>query len=279
MATTTTLGPGVYEDAPIEEYLSWPYCSHGRLVGLRDRSPAHVRHEMENPRPSTPAQEMGTAVHTAVLEPNTFRERYLRGPDGPWNRNPWKAEVTQLREANPEAIVLKADAFDTCLRIRDLVVAHPVAKQLIDGRTELSAVWEDPATGVLCRGRFDVLNERIAVVVDLKKTRDASRDAFSRAIYAYGYHMQAAFYLRGAQALGFDFQDFAILAVEDEPPNCIAVYELEPAALAYGEAEIEPLIPIYAECDRTGVWPGYPEEPVRVGLPTWAEKKIDGGAK
>src|SRR5690606_1712162 len=105
------------------EYLRWPMVSQSTLTVMRDKSPAHARYEQLHPSPSTPAQVVGDALHRAVLQPAEFTTEFLRGPDGPWNRNPYKAEVEEMRAEFPEATILKADEYDAVLRMRESVLA------------------------------------------------------------------------------------------------------------------------------------------------------------
>jgi len=140
---------------------------------------------------------------------------------------------------------------------------------------ERSAWWEDAETGLLCKGRFDEIGRRAGVIVDLKTTRDASREAFSRAIYTIGYYIQAAHYIAGAKALGIDADRFGIIAVEKDPPYAVAIYEVSGAALYDGERERRKLLELYAQCEESGEWPGYPQEVVEIDLPVWAPNQID----
>lgn len=79
--------PGVYEDISNAEYHSGPGISKSGL-DLIHRSPMHFHAVVtaENDRVPTPAQELGTAAHALILEPDVFASTYclaLRRSDVP----------------------------------------------------------------------------------------------------------------------------------------------------------------------------------------------------
>jgi exodeoxyribonuclease VIII len=266
--------PGLFPGVDALIYHRWPGASQSRLKVLRDKSPAHLRYQMDHPPEPTEAMIVGAAVHTCVLESDLFPGLYLRAIPGDGRTTAIKEARKAQAESHPGAIILKPDDFDTCLAIREAVAAHPNTRHLLEGERECSAVWRDSATGVLCRGRFDDVARSIGALTDLKTTADASPHRFPMAIYNFGYHIQAAHYLRGAKALGIDADSFGIVAVEKEPPYAVAVYQLTGAAIYDGERELDPLLERWAECEATGRWPGYDEAVVQIDLPTWAPMQI-----
>lgn len=271
------LHPGV--DALI--YHRWAGASQSRLKILRDHTPAHVRWAMDHPEEPTEAMRVGAAFHTLVLEPDLFPKLYVRGIEGDGRTKAVKEAREALAAEYPRHHILKADDYDTVIAMRDAVARHPHTRHLLEGETERSAVWRDPATGVLCRGRFDDIARGIGAITDLKSAIDASPFRFPHVIYNLGYHIQGAMYLSGAKALGIDADTFAVVAVEKDPPFCVAVYQLNGAAIYDGQRELEPLLETWAKCEESGEWPGYPTDVVAIDLPTWAPQQITarvGGA-
>lgn len=265
--------PGLYPGINAFEYHRWAGASQSRLKVIRDQSPAHLRWQMDNPRPSTPAQEIGAAVHTAVLEPDLFTGLYVQGIEGDGRTKPVKEARAQLEADHPNSTVLTAKDYVTCLAVRDSVAAHPHAKALLGGEHETSAVWQDEDTGVLCRGRFDARG--MGAITDVKTTRDASPDRFPYDFAKYGYHIQGNHYLRGDNTLGGDANTFVIVAVEKEPPYCVAVYQVDAKALYDGRRELDILLQRWAECAASGIWPGYSTDVVTIDLPAYEVKKTD----
>ncbi|MDI7269475.1 MAG: PD-(D/E)XK nuclease-like domain-containing protein, partial [Myxococcota bacterium] len=81
---------------------------------------------------------------------------------------------------------------------------------------------------------------------------------FGKQVEDLRYYRQAAFYIRCAAILGLPERDFAFIAVEKEPPFLTWVHEVPAKWLVAAEVELDLLLERYAECERTGVWPGYP---------------------
>ena len=266
---------GLHAGVPEADYHGWAGVSQSQLKVLRDFSPAHLRWQLDHPSEPTDALILGAAVHDFVLLPELAEEVWVRAPEGDRRTKAVKEAWQALEAAYPNATILKATDYDTCVAVRDAIAAHPTARQLLVGQPEQSAVWSDPDTGVLCRGRYDLLGERTGTIVDLKTCRSAAPEAFSLAVWNFGYHLQAAHYLAGAKALGLDYDRFAFVAVEKDPPYCVALYELTEADVYDGERELRPLLARYAQCLDNDEWPAYPTEVRLLQLPAWAPRKID----
>lgn len=273
-ARPVTPAPGLYPGVDALLYHQWEGASQSRLQTLREHTPAHLRWAMDHPKEPTDAMRLGAAIHTAVLEPDLFPSLYKRGIAGDGRTKVVKEAREALQAEFPRAKILSPGDHEMCLAVRDAVAAHPHTRNLLDGEHECSAVWRDPETGVLSRGRFDAVARGIGALNDVKSTKDASPHRFPGAIYQYGYHIQAAHYLRGAKALGIEADTFAIVAVEKEPPFAVAVYQLAGAALYDGERELRVLLERWAECEASGQWPSYPTSVVMLDLPSWAPKQI-----
>ena len=266
--------PGVYPNIAAFTYHQWEGASQSRLKILRDKSPAHLRYALDHPEPQTDAMRLGAAVHTCVLQPEAFATEYVRGIAGDGRTKRVKEARLALETAHPGKAVLAPSEWDTCMAIRRAVGEHPNTKHLLNGEREYSAVWTDPETGVLCKGRFDCVARGIFTLTDLKTTRDASPHRFPRDVYQLGYHIQAAHYIGGAKALGLDVDSFGFIAVEKEPPFAIAVYQLAAPAIHDGERELRPLLDTWARCLLTNEWPAYPTDVQIIDLPKWAPDHI-----
>lgn len=124
------------------------------------------------------------------------------------------------------------------------------------------------------RCRFDMVAP--GVVADYKTAADAEPGRFARrTMLDLGYHMQAAHYLDMAQRLGLAHAGapFRFLVQEKEPPYLPAVVTVGDDYLQLGRRDMRRAIDLWAECNRTGQWPGYPAtiaEP-----PKWALDETD----
>jgi hypothetical protein len=95
---------------------------------------------------------------------------------------------------------------------------------------------------------------------------------FNGSIWNFGYHLQAAHYSDGfAAASGLPVLGMVFVCVEADYPHAAAAYVLDDEAMQAARAEIRRLMSIYAECKRSGQWPGYPSAIASISLPKWAQ--------
>lgn len=195
---------------------------------------------------SQEALDFGTLFHTTVLEPDNLAEYVALDAekigvkaDGTAAQNPtmtvaWKRAVAEVA-ADGKTVIAQQD-LDRALAMRDAILAHPTAADLLfdrEGQAEESAFAE--VDGVPCRARFD---KRIpGVILDLKSTSTKpGKDAIGRAVIDYGYDLSAAHYLSVADALDLDVQAFGLVFVSKTLPHYVTVCDLDPMFLARGRA-------------------------------------------
>lgn len=276
----TEITPGIYEGIPMTDYLELPGVSRSQLWSIREQSPAHMRWKADKPRSpddTTKTLLRGAALHDCVLLPDVFDSFWYREPPGDGRTKAVKEARAAAAAEHLGATPLPASDFDACLAVRDAVQRHSRARQLLVGDAEQTALWDDPETGVFCRGRWDLIGHKSRSVVDLKSTRSAAHRDFEKSIFRYGYHVQGAHYIDGAHALGVDADRFAMIAVEMFPPFELAIYVLDDESLAYGRMERSALMDVFAYCRDAGDWFGYPREPQLISLPKWAVRQLEQG--
>lgn len=260
---------------PSAEYHEIDRCSSHRLSMLR-KSPAHLQHALANPETSD-AMRVGEAVHCAILEPSQFKSRFAVAPKVDRRTTVGKETWAKFCLENSHKTVISQDDLNSITGIREAINSNETARLLISsvGDVEVCGFWTDEATGLKCKMRIDARCQTLGALLDLKTTVCASRREFERAIFNYGYHRQAAFYLDGCKALGEFYEDYTIIAVEKEAPFALAVYRLKDDVIELGRKENAALMQLYATCERSGNWPGYPDLVQDIGLPAWAKRQIE----
>jgi hypothetical protein len=241
-------------------------------LGRFRRSPAHYRAWAlrQTTEPESTAFAFGKALHCAVLEPERFAHEFVTEPE--WG-DCRKTENKKARDAWREAhagVTLLSDTDATSLRgMIESVLAHPLARRCIErGASEVTLRWRD-ASGAECKGRIDYHVPEIAMAVDLKTTEDASPNAFRRSVASYGYHRQDAFYRRGLAAVNAGVEHFAFVAIEKTPPYAVAIYTIDPAAIAAAHEATTRLLERFAECLAWDDWPSLSHEIQTLQLPPW----------
>lgn len=166
-------------------------------------------------------------------------------------------------------IVLSPAEMRKLQLMRDSVMAHPFARKLLEARGDVERChyWEDARTGELCRARMDKTIPALGMILDLKTTADLPR--FSNSIREYRYHVQDTFYSDGYEAtLGELPRAFVFLVVSttrDRYRYPVRLFSLTQIDRSIGRAEYRADLDIYAQCRKSGVWPGIES----ISLPDW----------
>ena len=252
--------PGIHRGLSMSAYQSIDAIGSGRLNWLAT-SPLHYRYMLSQPPEDTEATLRGTAVHTAVLEPEHFETIYACEPNPeaiapgavkPRATSLYRDAVARLREEGK--VVFKTDEMQGVLEMAVAVRGHSEAARILKKgeQREVSLVWERDG-GRLCRARVDILGDRMAA--DLKTTRDLRR--FSPwEMLKHGYFRQASWYVDGLRTLGIEIDHWFFIAVESVPPYDVGVFTLTRSQLDLGSLDCERLIEQLEECERTDCWPG-----------------------
>lgn len=269
-APTIITEPGLYDGMAEDVYHADPVPG-GSLSSTGAREllgcPAKYLYAQEHGRPDSDAFDLGKVAHALILGTGAA---YVALEYDDWTT---KKAQTDRKKARADGLVpltrpqmAEAKAMAAAFR------AAPAAALLAeDGLPERSLFWVDDETGVWCRARLDWSNGLTSV--DVKSTRNADPKRFGHTAADYGYHIQEAFYLRGIQALGLAGDltpEFVFALVEKVPPYLTSTPVLRPGDIDVGDQLVSRALRRYAECQRTGVWPGYRSGLVPVSLPSWA---------
>lgn len=298
--------PGLFYGVDIADYHRAAGISKTGLDHINKSPASYYAHHLDPARPpekERAGQLEGNLAHCAILEPDQFDARYVVLPeDAP--RKPtaaqWAAKAPsadskaamewwqQFSAANHSRTVITADQHAVAMAQAASVRKIPdVAAALSVGRPEVTAVWTDPETGVLCRCRPDWVHDcgpSGVVLLDIKTYSDASPDEFRRQVARKRYHVQNAFYADGyAQASGRRVLGFVFVAVETEWPffasatlltsDRTELTESGPlfvgGAIEQGRREYQRNLATYKHCTDFNEWPGFPEIQT-IDLPAWA---------
>ena len=123
-----------------------------RLKHLR-RSPAHARHALLHPEPPTQAQELGQAVHLAVLERDRWEHEYIAAPPCDRRTKEGKAIWADLEARAEGRTILREAEYELCADLAAAVWSHPVAAEILRGKgvNEASLIWREGEGMAKCR--------------------------------------------------------------------------------------------------------------------------------
>jgi len=285
--------PGVYRidaDAYHADPCAVPSLSHSLIQVLLDRTPAHARlaHPKLNPKfeaePPTTEQAFGQAAH-AMITGEGDRLMPIKAPS-------WRKTWTQYRaiqaKGKKRIPVLEKDhrrIGRMAARFLRWRAQLPRDLQMDLSGGEQTMIWREGDPPIWCRIRPDLLSilveKRAATIWDYKTAPDANPDVWSaRTLYQTGADIEAAFYIRGFQALHPEIEeiDFRFVVQERDPPHEIAVIALGPAADHGARQRIDRAVAIWRRCMIADDWPGYPALVHYVDEPNWVAERDQGRA-
>lgn len=247
--------------------------------------PAKFDHDRNHSAPPRKSFDLGHAAHKLVLgagpELREIPEDYL-AKNGAVSTTDAREFIKQARADG--AVPLKPAEYQQVQEMAAALRAHPIASALLDptsGTPEQSLFWVDPDTGVWLRARLDWLPHKVpgrrTIVPDYKTAVSADPWQFRKTAADYGYHMQHAMYLDAVDALDLasPAPAFVFVVQEKTAPYVVTVVELDTEAESLGRRQIRKAVALFAECQRTGRWPGYTDEVALVSLPDWYQHRIE----
>lgn len=263
---------GIHDNLDFKSYRSikdWVSISELNTFNI---APSVYKHEVLDGNKKDPSknQELGTALHTYVLEPKLFKkykvkEKYdARTAAGKLKQ----AEYDEMAERDGCTFLSQPD-YDKVRFAGDSLMSHFFVRKILpDLISESSLFWLDPETKVKCKGRLDSYHKDLKAIFDVKTTKSVK--GFMQSVLDYGYHKQASYYLDGLATLTSEaYDDFYWLTVEMEAPYLCKVYKAAPGLLDYGQAEYKALLKRFNVCKTSNKFPGLSEDIETLDLPAW----------
>lgn len=266
---------GIHHGVEMDAYRADTGIASSDLSALK-RSAAYAQLRRTTIHEPTPAMQFGTAVHTAVLEPDSFSRIYEEDPQHPehggyprgWrNSKAYKEAVASLHDAGKTP--LSAVHMHACEQIRRNVLSHSTGKLIADVQDDVEvSVFAEDELGRRRKIRPDMLISRASMIVDLKTTNDPA--AFRRTVNKFGYHRSAAYYLDTIGLLDEVYDHYLFLVVATDAPYEVSAYTLDLDSIEQGRFEYTELLARYAACMESGDWP-LPDTGIEeVSLPEYA---------
>jgi hypothetical protein len=261
------------------EGLNWSRLKHAV------RSPLHYRAALAGELRDSSVGPEYSAMHAAILEPQTFATAY-----GTWPGRRAGADFEAAQAADPRRVWLSQGEADLVAAVRDAVHAHPVGGPLVRGvgaaraLPELSMYWTESGRRMKGRGDLVLVFPDEVVLIDLKAVPSIRPRQIAAEVTRRLYHAQLAHYAAGLGAclgaLGLRRPIRGlILAYETRPCPDVAVYDLGTAdsdgPLWVGaEVRGEALAAVEA-AEVSGVWQGQAPDLQPLNLPSWAYDEAD----
>jgi hypothetical protein len=259
---------GLFEGVDYAEYDRIPALRFSALKHM-ERSPNSYRYHLANPVEPTAPMKLGTIAHNLILEGGTRPIAIWPGPGRRYGK-----EFDEWCKQNHGCFLVNKDEHASVIAQAAAVESNPAARRyLARGKSEVTMVWIDRASGRDCKARIDRLTtnaKKEAVLVSFKTTTDCTERAFTNQYARMCYAAQDAFYQGGYWYLRSDLPNVVVIAAETKAPHETAVYTVPADVLRVGQQQIQKWIGMLAECERTDKWPASMEGEQELSLPSWA---------
>lgn len=251
--------PGVY-DLSMDAYLGQP-CAELSLSStdaciLTSETPKHLRAHWSRERVRERKADLGTAIHTIILEPaRTGSTIAILDFDN--------FQTKDARKAADEAMaagmtpLLRKD-HDRARRAADAVLAVTAYRALLEaGKAEQTYIAKDKGTGVWVKTRPDLVTADRRIV-DIKSVTSCSPDFLKRRVYDGQWFRQAPWQCHVFErVMKAPAKDYLWICVEQDEPFDVVHHRPTATALSHGARLNEKALGIFAECLRSNTWPGY----------------------
>jgi hypothetical protein len=175
---------------------------------------------------------IGGYFHTLVLEPEKLKSFKVIEAS---TRN-----TKVYKEISDGELCLLQKEADMCELMSDALLGNDVCKEMIKGNSTSNIEYEVPGLvdiyGQTWKGKADILNHDLKLILDIKTTGDLSR--FRNSAYKYNYDSQAYIYRR---MFGYDMVFIAI----DKSNHQIGVYDCSENFLISGNDKVKRAIEAY----------------------------------
>lgn len=310
MTPFTPNTPGIFR-MPAADYHAAPGVGKHSLDYVAKSPLDYALHRKYGMEP-TEAMEQSTLCHTAVLEPELFKDAFhLRPgmyPDEKGNLKKWTGASNWCKDwlsAHEDKPVVTQTELVKIQNAAKCVREHPICGPMFEhGAAEMSIFAPCPLTGLLRKGRPDWIttsDDEAVWIVETKFVADASENAFLRQVEDLRYYVQHPYYVdlwvihnggnpdelettmrndgSGFQTLRGVPIHFIFIAVEKEPMHekseihRVQPYELHPACVELGRRHYIRDLRRYMDCMERGEWPSDTDKIKPLALSSWVMKQ------
>ena len=241
----------IKRNIPFSEYRSWDAVNASLL---KKDTPEEMFKEMQGDRKELTTTQLqnfatGDAVHASILEPHMLESAIVVK-----TKTVATKEADEARAANPGKLVLTQEMVDTARWCRDSVMSQKYASWIVRGceDREISLMANDPETGHPLKSRIDLRPiDGASFIADLKTVSTVDSDAFSRALFDFGYILQAALYLDlNNWCFEEDRSEFCFVVVQKTAPYHCRVFQPLSEHIEIGRQAYKKKLAMFLDCLR-----------------------------
>lgn len=241
--------PGIYRNIPEAEYHALPYLGSTTMKAFK-------KNALSSQIPFEPSDllqktlDLGSATHMLSLEGReAFDRKFFVAPECDKRTTAGKQMWEMIKaHAAGRTLLDKAQGEAVEGMVKSLYDNEASKIMLNRGANEVTCIWQDKETGIMCKARPDDYSNDCAM--DLKTCSDIQW--FHRDIYKYGYEIQDAHYSEGLIQNGAPVDIFYFIAVQSSGTFPVRVGHLTYEHREAAKQEWRRLLNLYAECKSKG---------------------------
>ena len=234
------------------EYRSLPALNASRFKAFH-RSPYHFFNQKEVE--TTEAMKVGTAIHTACLEPSQYDSTIGYLPDVDGRTTEGKAIKKAFEEKYAGKTILKAVSKEIVERAVNAIVTSDEWEAIKENKAmRYEQVLMCDLFGIHCKARLDLIDVENGIIRDIKSCDDASIERFKYTVKDRLYWLQAGFYTLMAETTFNKRFNFEFIAVETSDPSTAQFHAVDEQELLKWKRVVETLLIKYKSCVDANLW-------------------------
>lgn len=253
-------------DISFDEYRAYPAVSQSDLKACWDNPQLYYEQQIAKTRakaPASDAQQWGRGMEEYIRTGGAASDCILIPRDVLSDQGHRRGKAWQDFAAAHEGKTLltekeyheRFDGYESALKnVHD----HECAKRILFAETATWSrrfIWQCFETELPLKGELDLVDEAGGIVCDVKTAADVDPDSFQRAVFAWGYDIQAAHYLDALRrSYGETDWVYCWVVIRNKPPYNVEVYEASTELLNVGEERRLQRLRFFNDCVTTGRW-------------------------
>lgn len=220
------------------------------------RSPYHFFNQKEVE--TTENMKIGTAIHTALLEPSKYLETVAYLPEIDRRTTEGKRIAAEFEAMAGSKLILKAKSEEIVNRcVKAVAESSEWQREKANKNNRYEQVLIGEMFGINCKAKLDIIDPELGWISDVKSCQDCSHDKFRYDVKDRMYWVQAAFYsLLAEKVYGKPFR-FSFCAVETDDPAACCWYTIPEAELNIWKAIVGMKLNELVICQKNNVWESY----------------------
>lgn len=260
----TALAAGLHTDISHADYhadpCAAPSLSHSLARFIINRTPHHaMQHHPKfgaKPMKKSTALDFGNVGHALVLGKGA--KFVVLDFDDFKKKAAQEARDLAIAEGKVPVLTAMFEQAQAMVPAGRAALEDALGARLDDCYIEAVVVAQDPVTKCWRRSMIDAMTKDMRTMVDYKTADDAGPRAFERAVRAYGYDTQDAFYRRVVElAAGDAERTYTFVVQEKEYPDVVTFNQIDGDLLAVAQHKISKAVAAWDTCLQSQEWPAY----------------------